>query len=78
MFPLSLSREKPLSNVHCFRYKNRLVRHVAVRHGNATSVRDVVQVSLFLTLCSSNSLRFNDCSHELAINMKKLILALPP
>ena len=62
-FVLSLSRAAFASEiVIAFRCKNRLVNHVVVRHGNvtSTSVRDVVLMSLFSTLCSSNSWRFND------------------
>ena len=40
----------PIS-VHC---------NFVVRHGNLTSIRDVVFVSCFLTLCSSSSVWFND------------------
>ena len=36
------------------------VHHVVLRHGNLTSVRDVVLVGFLRTLCSSNSLRSND------------------
>ena len=50
-----------LSNVHCFPYGNWFVHHVQVRHGNVTSVRDVVFTTLLCTLCGSNPLRFDDC-----------------
>ena len=36
------------------------MQHVVVRHGNLTSVRDVLLASFLRALCSSNSLRFND------------------
>ena len=39
-------------NCHCFRYDNRVMHHVVLRHGNVTSVRDVVLVSLVCTLLS--------------------------
>ena len=34
--------------------------HLVVSHGNVTLIRDVGLMRLFLTLCNSNSLRFND------------------
>ena len=40
--------------------ENSFVHHVVERHGNMTSVRDVVLTNLFLTLCSLNSFRIND------------------
>ena len=49
-----------LRNFRCCRYGNRLVHHIAERHGNLTWVRDVVLVSLLLALGGSYSLRFND------------------
>ena len=49
------------------------MHHVVARHGNVTSVRDVVLMSLLLTLCSSTSWRFNDyVLMMLLLNMKKL------
>ena len=36
------------------------VHHGVVRHGNSTSVRDVVLGSFLVALCRSISLRFND------------------
>ena len=36
------------------------MRHVVVRHGDLTSVRDVVLMRLVLTLCYSNSLPLDD------------------
>ena len=54
------------------------MHHVAVRHGNVTSVRDVVLVSLLLTLRSSSSLRFNDfCPHDRSLNMKSSVFSFP-
>ena len=48
------------------------MRHVLVRHGDMTSVRDVVLVTLFLTLCCSNSLRID----HLALNMTNSTFSL--
>ena len=54
-------REQPLSEeFSSCPYGNRFVHLVEVRHGNFTSVRDVVLVSLHLTLFSSDCLRLND------------------
>ena len=51
-FVHSSSTAACLRKVHYCRYGNRFLNHVVVRHGNWTSVRDVVLVSLFLTLCT--------------------------
>ena len=40
---------------------NRFVHHVVVRHGNMTSVCDVVLVNFFCTLRYSNPLRLGGC-----------------
>ena len=65
------------NDFHEFQHGNCLVRHVVVRHGNLTSVCDVILMSFLLRLGSSNSLRFNDslCSHDLALNMKNSIFS---
>ena len=39
-----------LRNFHCCRHGNRFVHHVVVRHGNLTSVRDVVLMRFLFVL----------------------------
>ena len=52
--------------------------HVVVRRGNMTSVRDVVFVSLFCTLCNSNPLRFDEFVLMIFLqNMKSSIFEFP-
>ena len=43
-----------------FEKGKRFVHHVVMRHGNATSVRDVLLVRLILTQCSSKFLWFTE------------------
>ena len=47
------------AGVHYFRSGNRFVHHVAVRHGNMTSVRDRLLMNIFRTLGGSNPLWFD-------------------
>ena len=49
-----------LRNVHCLPNGTWFVHHVQVRHGNVTSVRDVVFTNLPCTLSDSTPLRFDD------------------
>ena len=51
-FPFTVESGFCLKNVHC-RYGHRFMHHVVGTHGNLTSVRDVVLVSLLCTLCGS-------------------------
>ena len=53
-------REQPLPQELWLLSVWKSVHHIVVRHGNMTSVRDMVLISLFCTLCVSNSLRFTD------------------
>ena len=57
--PFRVETSLCIRKCHCFRYWNRFVHHPEVRHGNLTSVRDVVLVGLLLSVCFSDSLRFN-------------------
>ena len=67
-----------LRNLHCFRCWNRFVHHVELRNWNMTSVRNVVLVSLFCTLCGSSPLRFDAiCPHDLSWNMKSSVFWCP-
>ena len=51
-FPFTVESGLCLKNVHC-RYGHRFMHHVVGTHGNVTSVRDVVLVSLLCNLCGS-------------------------
>ena len=59
--PFLIESSLCLRNFHCFRFGNRFVHHVVVRPGNATSFRDVVLVSLLLSVSQFQPVEHHRC-----------------